>query len=194
MNSILPLRARLSMYDEHGLLSNESLHITFNDSNGDQHPTLNKNDWVQDALAKGAAGESAVELFLKRKYDAYVEKKPDYAGYDYYVEIRDEKRYVEVKTSSHNHFYISRNEILKSRDYGDEYYIYYVQANVINDEISCKRLFVIQNPFDYFGLDWIDSADTTNDTAVIKVQAIEISLNEVSDFLEEKDFEEHIKV
>ena len=192
MNSTLPLRARLPVYDEYGGLENESLNITSVDSNEKQNHHQNETDWVENALAKGEAGEKAVELFLTCKYNAYVEKKPDYAGYDYYVEFGDEKRYIEVKTSSHNHFYISRNEIMKAKELGEKYYIYYVQANMANDEIICERLFVIQRPFDYFGLDWIDTADITSDIATIKVQTIEVSFNDFSDCLEEKDFKDYI--
>lgn len=65
-------------------------------------------DWLVEQNEMGNTGAKIIRNFLELKYQAVVEKKPDYAGYDFGGTIGTHKFAVEVKTTEHhiNKFYI----------------------------------------------------------------------------------------
>ncbi len=135
-------------------------------------------DWLLKKEELGAHGEKIIKEFLEKNYDAIVIKQQDYIGYDFLVKICNREFAVEVKTSAFdkNKFFISRNELEKAYELGEDYYIYklYVEKDTIT-------LNIIQNPLKAFGIDKdkIFNSVVENDKVNIKIDGIEINMSDV---------------
>lgn len=107
-------------------------------------------DWLSEQNEIGQSGEKIVKNFLETKYQAIVEKKPDYIGYDFEVTINNQKLAVEVKTTIRhvNQFYISANELKTAVELNDDYYIY-----KLNLRENGGKLFIIKNPVNLLDID-----------------------------------------
>ena len=143
----LNLDDSMAKFEEGMKLSKECSKILENASKEMVRRKQGKRDYIKEALNDfeiGEAGEKIVYNHEKQKLlDAYkagkienlndklewVSRTDDSLGYDIRSYNVDEKRemYIEVKTttgSSTTPFYISENEIDKSRELKDKYYIY----------------------------------------------------------------------
>ena len=134
-------------------------------------------DWLLKKEELGAHGEKIIKEFLEKNYYAIVIKQQDYVGFDFLVQIHNRKFAVEVKTSTFdkNKFFISRNELEKAYELGEDYYIYKLYF-----EKDTNTLNIIQNPLKAFGIDKDIFANNVieNDKVNIKIDGIEINMSE----------------
>ncbi len=142
-------------------------------------------DWVDEIKELGDKGENIVKSFLEKQYEAVVSKQPDSAGYDFLVNVDGNISYVEVKTSyeGKNRFYLSYNEIEKSKLYGIDYNIYYVCLNKYGGV-----LYVIKDPFALFDLSGILEYLSENEISSLKVDSVKISIKDFSKFIAVNNF------
>lgn len=135
-------------------------------------------DWLLKKEELGSHGEKIIKEFLEKNYNAIVTKQQDYIGYDFLVKIRNREFAVEVKTSvfDKNKFFISRNELEKAYELGEDYYIYKLYV-----EKDTNTLNIIQNPLKAFGIDKdkIFNSVVENDKVNIKMDGIEINMSDV---------------
>lgn len=136
----------------------------------------NSDDWVTEQNELGKYGEGIIKNFLEERYQAVVNKKPDYAGYDFEVIIKDHNFVVEVKTteSNVNQFYISSNELKKAAEFKGNYYIYrlYIQEGI-------GRLFIIRNPIYLLNIDQaILETLIENENISARIDGLAISLKQ----------------
>ncbi len=135
-------------------------------------------DWLLKKEELGSYGEKIIKEFLEKNYNAIVTKQQDYIGYDFLVKIRNREFAVEVKTSAFdkNKFFISRNELEKAYELGEDYYIYKLYV-----EKDTNTLNIIQNPLKAFGIDKdkIFNSVVENDKVNIKIDGIEINMSDV---------------
>lgn len=133
-------------------------------------------DWVSEQNELGQYGEEIIKKFLKERYQAVVNKKPDYAGYDFEVIIKDHNFVVEVKTTENhvNQFYISINELKKAAEIKGDYFIYRLY---IHDKIG--SLFVIRNPISLLDIDQaILETLVENEKISARIDGLAISLKD----------------
>lgn len=144
-----------------------------NDEKINEHEVI---DWIAEQNEMGNIGEKIIKNFLELKYQAVVEKKTDYAGYDFGVTIGTHKFAVEVKTTEHymNKFYISYNELKTAAKLRENYYIYRLH-------IAGKRksLFIIKDPITLLGIDQSLLGNIiVNDVISARIDGFAINLND----------------
>lgn len=136
----------------------------------------NSVDWIAEQSELGEYGEKIIKKFLKERYQAIVNKKPDYAGYDFEVTIKNHNFVVEVKTTENhiNQFFISSNELKKAAEIKGNYYIYRLY---IHDRIG--RLFVIRDPISLLNIDkTLLETFVENERICARIDGLAISLKE----------------
>lgn len=133
-------------------------------------------DWLAEQNEMGNTGEKIIRNFLELKYQAVVEKKPDYAGYDLGVTIGTHKFAVEVKTTEHhiNKFYISYNELKTAAELREDYYIYRLHISG-----NRKILFIIKDPITLLKIDQSLLGNIiVNDVISVRIDGLAITLND----------------
>lgn len=133
-------------------------------------------DWLAEQNEMGNTGEKIIRNFLELKYQAVVEKKPDYAGYDFGVTIGTHKFAVEVKTTEHhiNKFYISYNELKTAAELREDYYIYRLHISG-----NRKILFIIKDPITLPKIDQSLLGNIiVNDVISARIDGLAITLND----------------
>lgn len=187
MSKIIALEDYLPIYSNDGILIIKGQNINRNKIHLDRADD-GISDWVKRAAKKGRIGELAVKNFIEQEYKKVVAEMPDSAGYDFLVRDNDKEYRIEVKTSENKHFYISQNEISVSREYGDSYFIFFIEAEGNGRDTICKRLFVIENPYKTLHMGWIFDVGVPDSIANMQVESIKVEIEDLYKFKEDKNF------
>ena len=137
--------------------------------------------WVEKLKEKGNIGEKIVEKYIIQKYTGSIVKKQlDHVGYDFQVCVGDSVSCVEVKTTNegNNRFFMSSNEVRIAKEKEDMYYVFFVCLN----KYDGGTIYVIKNPFVVLGLNKIYEQTEINESALLKINSLEITITNFDKF------------
>jgi hypothetical protein len=142
-------------------------------------------DWLDENRLNGERGERIALSYLQSQYPQ-VKSVSDIAskGYDIEVILEDSVLGYEIKTSKTvNSFYITYNELQKAYTMKDNYFLFFIYMEHLENEVFSYYGFIIQNPIKKLDLDFLKLTEPIQtDMAEIIPHQFRIKIDK--DFLE----------
>ncbi|MFB3167462.1 DUF3883 domain-containing protein [Neobacillus sp. 179-C4.2 HS] len=151
----------------------------------EQHRNQEGLDWIEEDKIRGELGEKLALNFLQSQY-SQVESVSHIASKGYDIEVISEDAILgfEIKTSrTVNKFYITYNELQKAYTMKDNYFLFFIYMEQLeNEDYSCYGI-IINNPIKELQLDFLKLTEPLQTgMAEIILHSFRISMDK--DFLE----------